>query len=116
MLKVTLMSLKPLRTSLSAPRIPRMSWLPSTVASTERSWMPRFCATDATPAVRQLASPTSRYSIGVIPLSVGGEDVRVIGVEHGLGLVALLLAEAEEVLDRRLCCGRRSATSTTPAR
>ena len=69
MLNVTLMSLKPLRTSLSAPRIPRMSWLPSTVDSTERSWMPRFCATDATPAVRQLVSPTRRYSIGVMPLS-----------------------------------------------
>ena len=46
-----------------------MSWSPSTVASTERSWMPRFCATDATPAVRQPARPTSRYSIGVMPLS-----------------------------------------------
>src|SRR5262245_15584630 len=32
--------------------------------------MPRFCATDATPAVRQLARPTSRYSIGVMPMSV----------------------------------------------
>ncbi len=31
--------------------------------------MPRFCATAATPAVRQLASPTSRYSTGVTPLS-----------------------------------------------
>ncbi len=29
--------------------------------------MPRFCATAATPAVRQLASPTSTYSIGVMP-------------------------------------------------
>src|SRR5215472_11078874 len=73
MWKVTLMSLKPLRTSLSAPRIPRMSWAPSTVDSTERSWMPRFCATDATPAVRQLARPTSRYSIGVMPLSVAAK-------------------------------------------
>src|SRR5579871_1111309 len=67
--KVTLTSLKPFRTSLSTPRIPRMSWLPSTVDSTERSWIPRFCATDATPAVRQLARPTRRYSIGVMPLS-----------------------------------------------
>ena len=31
MWKVTLMSLKPLRTSVSAPRIPRMSCAPSTV-------------------------------------------------------------------------------------
>src|SRR3984957_13670702 len=69
MLNVTLMSLNPLRTSLSAPRIPRMSWWPSTVDSTERSWIPRFWATDATPAVRQLASPTRRYSIGVLPPS-----------------------------------------------
>src|ERR1700722_1826000 len=70
---VTLMSLKPLRTSLSAPRIPRTSWLPSTIDSTERSWMPRFSATDATPADRQLARPTSRYSIGVMPLSVAAK-------------------------------------------
>src|SRR5581483_4373580 len=66
---VTLTLSKPLRTSLSAPRMPRMSCAPSTTASTERSWMPRFCATDATPALRQLARPTSRYSIGVMPLS-----------------------------------------------
>src|SRR5512146_1268145 len=73
MVKVTLMSLKPLRTSLSAPRIPRMSCAPSSFDSTERSWMPRFSATDATPAVRQLARPTSRYSIGVMPLSVAAK-------------------------------------------
>ena len=36
------------------------------------------------------------------PVVLGGEDLGVIGVEHGLGLVALLLAEAEVVLDRRL--------------
>src|SRR5581483_10117311 len=72
-LNVTFTSLKPFRTSLSTPRIPRMSWLPSTVDSTERSWIPRFCATEATPAVRQLARPTSRYSIGVIPLSVAAK-------------------------------------------
>ena len=35
--------------------------------------MPRFSATDATPAVRQLASPTMRYSIGVMPLSVAAK-------------------------------------------
>ena len=46
-----------------------MSWLPSMVASTDRSWMPRFCATDAIPPVRQLVSPTRRYSIGVIASS-----------------------------------------------
>ena len=87
-----------------------MSWLPSTVDSTERSWMPRFCATEATPAVRQLARPTSRYSIGVMPLSVGREHRRVVGVEGRLGLVVLLLAEAEEVLDLDAGCARRSAT------
>ena len=73
MLKVTLMSLKPLRTSLSAPRMPRTSCAPSTVEVTERSWMPRFSATEATPAVRQLARPTMRYSIGVMPLSVAAK-------------------------------------------
>ena len=31
--------------------------------------MPRFSATDAIPPVRQLARPTRRYSIGVMPLS-----------------------------------------------
>src|ERR1039458_4023348 len=46
-----------------------MSCPPATVDSPERSWMPRCCATDATPPVRQLARPTRRYSIGVMPLS-----------------------------------------------
>src|SRR5580693_5778620 len=46
-----------------------MSCPPSTTDSTERSWMPRFSATDAIPPVRQLARPTRRYSIGVMPLS-----------------------------------------------
>jgi hypothetical protein len=46
-----------------------MSIEPSTSASTERSWMPRFCATAAMPAVRQLARPTRRNSTGVTPLS-----------------------------------------------
>ena len=45
----------------------------ATVEVTERSWMPRFSATDATPAVRQLARPTMRYSIGVMPLSVAAK-------------------------------------------
>src|SRR5215469_4805086 len=35
--------------------------------------MPRFCATDATPAVRQPARPTSRNSMGVMPLSVAAK-------------------------------------------
>ena len=38
--------------------------------------MPRFCATDAMPAVRQLESPTSRYSIGVMPRS---SDAKISG-------------------------------------
>ena len=38
--------------------------------------MPRFCATAAMPAVRQLASPTSRYSIGVMPWS---SDAKISG-------------------------------------
>ena len=33
------------------------------------SWMLRFCATAAMPAVRQPASPTSTNSTGVAPLS-----------------------------------------------
>src|SRR6185436_4906424 len=69
------------------PRMPRISILPSRLDSTERSWMPRFCATAAMPAVRQLARPTSTYSIGV---------------ERELGLVFLILAEPEKVLQLRL--------------
>ena len=82
-----------------------MSILPSSCDSTERSWMPRFCATAATPAVRQLARPTRTYSIGVIAAILGGEDLRVVGLERRLGLVRLLLAEAEEALDVRLAVG-----------
>src|SRR5262249_34561564 len=67
--KFTLMSLKPLRTSLSMPRMPWMSIEPSSVALTERSWILRSCAIDATPAVRQPASPASTISTGVAPLS-----------------------------------------------
>src|SRR5690606_13429859 len=69
MSKVTLTSSNPLRTSLSAPRMPRMSIAPSSVAVTECSWMLRICATAATPAVRQPASPDSTSSTGVAPLS-----------------------------------------------
>ena len=39
----------------------------SSVAVTERSWMSRICATAATPAVRQPASPTRTNSVGVAP-------------------------------------------------
>ena len=64
--------------------------------------MPRFCATAATPAVRQLARPTRTYSIGVMPQILRREDLRVVRLERGLGLVLLLLAEAEETLNVRL--------------
>src|SRR6185295_3305906 len=67
--KITLMPLKPLRTSLSMPRMPARSMPASSVAFTERSWILRFCATAAIPAVRQEARPTSTYSTGVAPLS-----------------------------------------------
>src|SRR3954447_22248129 len=66
---VTLMLLKPLRTSLSTPRMPRTSIAPSMVAETRRNWISRFCATAATPAVRQPARPTRMNSTGVAPLS-----------------------------------------------
>ena len=75
-----------------------MSWLPSTVDSTERSWIPRFCATDATPARQAARQPDEEVLDRRDPVVLGGEDLRVIGVEHGFGLVALLLPEAEEVL------------------
>src|SRR6185312_13349966 len=57
----------PLRTSGSAPRIPRRSWSASTTALTERSWMPRFVATAAIPAVKHPASAASTVSVGVGP-------------------------------------------------
>src|SRR4051794_8535114 len=63
------MLLKPLRTSLSMPRMPRTSIEPSMVAETLRSWICRCCATAATPAVRQPPSATSANSTGVAPLS-----------------------------------------------
>ena len=43
--------------------------MPSTVAVTVLSWISRYWATAATPAVRQLASATSTYSAGVAPWS-----------------------------------------------
>src|SRR5690606_6065260 len=64
MSKVTRTSLKPLRTSGSPPRMPRMSWSPSTIALTLFSWMPRFWATAATPAVRHPARAPSTVSTG----------------------------------------------------
>ena len=42
---------------------------PSIVAVTDLSWMSRYWATAATPAVRQLAKPTRTYSTGVAPMS-----------------------------------------------
>ena len=77
-----------------------MSWWPSTVDSTDRNWIPRFCATDATPAVRQLASPTSRYSIGVMPSSVAenrGIQLRSVEstVEGGHDIRGILGADSD---------------------
>src|SRR5580692_4122378 len=65
----TVIASKPLRASGSAPRMPRMFISPSIVAVTDRSWMPRNWATEATPAARQPTRPTSTNSTGVAPLS-----------------------------------------------
>src|SRR5215471_9025227 len=65
----TVTASKPLRTSGSAPRMPRTFISPSMVAVTDRSWMFRYWATAATPAVRHPTRPTSTYSTGVAPLS-----------------------------------------------
>ena len=73
--------------------------------------MPRFCATDATPAVRQPARPTSRYSIGVMPLSVAANTSGWSASKVVSRLVVLLLAEAEVVLD-----GRRAVHAVLPRR
>ena len=59
--------------------------VPSTVAVTERSWMPRCWATAATPAVRQLPErrqdDLDRGGAAVL----GGEALRVVGVERERG-------------------------------
>ena len=76
-----------------------MSCPPSTVDSTERSWMPRFSATDATPA-RQAARQADEEVLDRRDAVVlRREDLGVVGFERPLLLVALLLAEAEEALD-----------------
>ena len=49
--------------------MPCRSMPASSVAFTDLSWMLRFCATAAMPAVRQPARPTSTNSTGVAPLS-----------------------------------------------
>ena len=90
------MSLKPLRTSGSAPRMPCMSMIASIVAFTERSWIWRCWATAATPAVRQLPRATSTYSAGVDPIVLGGELQRVVGVVAERRPVLLLLVETVE--------------------
>ena len=55
----------------------------------------------AMPAVRQAARACSTNSTGVGPLSRADEDGGVVGVEDELALVRALLADAEEVGDRR---------------
>ena len=80
------MSLKPLRTSLSAPRMPRTSIPPSIVAEdTAQLDVTILRATAATPAVRQLARPTRMYSTGVAPLSAEAE--RSLGGRRQRGIV-----------------------------
>ena len=59
-----------------------MSIVPSSFDSTDRSWTPRFCATAATPAVRQLASPTRTYSTGVAPKSDTGSVLLAVQPER----------------------------------
>ena len=90
--KSTLMPSKPLRTSLSMPRMPWMSMPPSSVAVTERSWMPRVCATAPTPAVRQPARPDEHQLDRRRALVLRGEDLGMVGVEREFRLVAMLLA------------------------
>ena len=68
--------IEPVRTSGSMPRMPRRSIEPSRVAATLRSWISRFCATVATPAVRQPARPAKISSTGVAPLS---SDAKISG-------------------------------------
>jgi hypothetical protein len=65
-----------------------MSIPPSTVADTERSWMPRF------------SHQHVLHRRGALVL--GGEDLGMIRVEREPFFVLLLLAEAVEALDRRM--------------
>ena len=74
-----------------------MSWSPSMVALTERSWMPRCWATAAMPPVRQPPSATRTISTGRGAVVVGGELRRVVGVEGELLGVRLLVVEAVEL-------------------
>ena len=48
---------------------------------TERSWTPRFCATAATPAVRQPAEPGEHDLDRRRTVVLGGEDLGVVGVD-----------------------------------
>ena len=75
--------------------------VPSTVAVTDRSWMPRFWATAATPAVRQLPSADRTISTGVAPRSSEAKTVGMVGLDRERGVVDVILAEAGEAVDRR---------------
>ena len=101
MVKVTLMLLKPLRTSgrRRGSRGRRAS--PSTVASTERNWMPavlRDRRHARGEAARQADEEVLDRRDARCPRR---RDLGVVGVEDRLGFVLLLLAEAEEVLNLR---------------
>ena len=75
---------------------------PSIVAFTEFSWMPRFWATAAMPAVRQLAEPDQHELHRRRPVILGREDLGMVRVERVRRAVALLGAETEEALDGAL--------------
>ena len=76
---------------------------PSRVALTERSWISRFWATAATPAVRQLGQADQQQLDRSGALVLGGEQLRVVPVEHELVAVALLLTRGRR--SPRRCCG-----------
>ena len=100
-LKRTVTPSKPLRTSPSMPRMPARSIAPSSVACTERSWMLRFCATLAMPAVRQPGQADQHVLHRRGAVVFRREHRRMVRVETERGLVALLAAEPEKPVDVR---------------
>jgi len=116
MLNVTLMSLKPLRTSLSATEDPADVVRALDRRGDRAQLDAAVLRDDATPAVRQLARPTMRYSIGVMPLSVAAKTSGWSALEHRLLQVVVLLAEAEEAVHLDLAVDAVLPTGRTRAR
>ena len=99
MLNVTLMSLKPLRTSLSAPRMPA-DVVMALDGRLDRTQLDAAVLRDGRHARRQAAGQADDEVLDRRDPGVRRrENLGVVGFEHRLFQVALLLPEAEEALD-----------------